>query len=302
MNATRRQVPLVLCCADDGEVALVGVLDELHRKGHAPEVLMGVEAEPATLTAAVDRIRGPALFVLCESEDLDRTQVRRLSGLFSARRGPEHQLLIVQLGPGGGLTMLPKIEAALDAVAGAGPVAGDDDGYHMRDVIEPTGVSALRREAAEQHRRPDRAQAERIARELHDEMVAAEAVLVRRKAEREAYAPPSTPARRPAARRPASARAAGAAVATAGAAAPALDHRAEALVDAETEPLDPTQSDSPAPSAEEEAAEAPGVGPVVERRRTPSGSRKSGPRKSGPRKSAPRDARREEDDSPMANG
>ena len=52
--ARRQHIPLILCCADDGEVALVGVLDELYRKGFVFEVLMGVDVDVVMFINVVD--------------------------------------------------------------------------------------------------------------------------------------------------------------------------------------------------------------------------------------------------------
>ena len=244
VNATGNHVPLILCCAEDGEVALVGVLDELHRMGHSPEVLTGVDSDPAVLTSAVDRVRGAALFILCESHELDRTQSMRLEGLFSARRGPEHDLLTVQLQPRNELAILPRIEAAVEKMSGNPTRASGEGGHHMRDVIGPTGAAAMRREVAEKAAQEQAA--ERIARELHEEMVAAEAVMIRRKAAREADRRPAAstrPASQPRAAAP-SARAPQRA-----APAPTLGGHYDDLVHNQTEPLDPRGHGETPPAA-----------------------------------------------------
>ena len=88
MVEERFHVPLLLCCAEENEVALVRVVDELHKEGRAPEVVAGVDLDGNLLSAAVDRTDGPALFVLCQTDELDRTATRKLSGLFSARKAP----------------------------------------------------------------------------------------------------------------------------------------------------------------------------------------------------------------------
>lgn len=177
MAATLR-TPLILCCAEENEVALVRVLDELHRDGLSPELLAGVDADGGLLTAAVDRTVGPALFVLCQSDELDRSATRRLSGLFSARKGPAHRILTVALAPARPLASLPAIRDALREMDGAPPPPApaaepaEDDRVLLRDVVGTTAVTAVReREQARVQ------QEEELAKDLHREMVAAEALL-----------------------------------------------------------------------------------------------------------------------------
>ncbi len=138
------RLPIVLCCAEESEVALVAVVDVLHRDGFAPEVVPGVETDSALLTDAADRIQGAALFVLCQSEDLDRFQVRRLQGLFSARKGPFHRMVTVDVPPRQAVGMLPAVrEAASKVAGGVGTYDEEDDGRYMRDVVMPTSVAAV---------------------------------------------------------------------------------------------------------------------------------------------------------------
>ncbi len=104
-------------CAEDSEVSLVHLVDVLNRSGRAPEVIAGVEHDTTLLSSATDRTRGAALFVLCQSSELDRSQVLRLSGLFSARKGPQHELLVVDVDGSASLDALPLIEAAMESLS-----------------------------------------------------------------------------------------------------------------------------------------------------------------------------------------
>ncbi len=251
-----KDVPLLLLCAEDSEVTLVQLVDALNRSGRCPEVVAGVEHDTSLLSSATDRMRGAALFVLCQSDDLDRSHVLRLTGLFSARKGPQHQLLVVELDDAQPLQSLPLIEAAVESVACSAPVdheAGDAR-VPRRDVVVMPGESSARnsipnfddpeaadprvleqredeerrvraeeaerkaaeeaerraaeeaerraaeeaeRKAAEEAERKAREEAERkaqeeaeaLARAFHEEMVAAEAVLERRKAGRRSPSP-----------------------------------------------------------------------------------------------------------------
>ncbi len=134
------RLPVILCCAEETEVALVAVIDALHREGFSTEVVPGVETEASLLTAATDRVVGAAVFVLCQSDDLDRFQVRRLQGLFSARKGPEHQMITVDVHAMGPMAILPEVRVAARS-AGTSEPEDEDDGRFMRDVVLPAGVS-----------------------------------------------------------------------------------------------------------------------------------------------------------------
>lgn len=137
------RLPIVLCCAEESEVALVAVVDVLHREGHAPEVAPGVETDAYVLTGAADRVRGPALFVLCQSDDLDRFQVRRLEGLFSARKGPEHRMVTVDVARRSAAAIVVEVRAAARELLRGTGGRDEDDGHYMRDVVMPTSVAAV---------------------------------------------------------------------------------------------------------------------------------------------------------------
>lgn len=156
------RLPIVLCCAEESEVALVAVVDALHREGHAPEVVPGVETDASLMTAATDRVRGPALFVLCQSDDLDRFQVRRLEGLFSARKGPAHRLVTIDVAGRGTAAIVSEVRAAARDVGRGVGGRDEDDGSYMRDVVIPTSVAAV--PGATVPERSDRGAAPRGAR------------------------------------------------------------------------------------------------------------------------------------------
>lgn len=141
MSSEGERVPIFLCCAEENEVALVAAIAELRGQGLEPEVVSGVELDAGILAQAVDQNLGAGLYVLCQSDDLDRFQTRRLEGLFSARKGPAHRLITVELDSGSPLGIVPEITAAADALeAGkAGERRDDDapDAKNLRDVIGP---------------------------------------------------------------------------------------------------------------------------------------------------------------------
>ncbi len=193
----RADIPIVLCCAEDDEPPLAKVVDQLHREGMAPELVTGVELDVGTFSASVDEARGPALYVICQSNSLDRATARRLTGLFSARRGAGQRVVTVTFQPGRPLAILPAIRVAFQqAMLAAGEVLEDaaSGGAHLRDVVEsmtesPVAVAAPLGSPAPVMREGPDPDAERLARELAEGLAEAEAILDRRADDRREPAP-----------------------------------------------------------------------------------------------------------------
>jgi len=152
-------VPLYLCCAEENEVALVALVDELRRESFKPAVVSGVDIDASGFLAAIDEAGATGLFVVCCSRELDSAQARRLSGLFSARRGPRQRLVTVSLPRFNAVAVLPEIRAAMHRLFEHGEDVGPDtDGPAralLRDVVGLTPVSAVRSRATAK-RAPDR--------------------------------------------------------------------------------------------------------------------------------------------------
>ena len=206
MGDAQTQIPVVLCCADESEVLLVNVVESLREEGMAPEVLPGIDADPGLLGHAVDRNDGPGVYVLCESEALDRATIRRLDGLFSARKGPRHRLVVVRLNRQRPLTMLPTIREAVEVLRRAPPHRPDapTGGRNLRDVVGSTRVDAVRR-PRERAAESTPITPDELARQLTAAMEAAEAALDRRRArERQGPPGPSSRAKRPSSGKPVS--------------------------------------------------------------------------------------------------
>ncbi len=142
-SASGDSVPAILfCCAEEDEMALVGIVAELRGRRYNPEILTGVDLDTTVLGKAVDATRGPGLFVLCESPDLDAFQVRRLEGVFSARSGPMHRSACVRMADGPGI--VGQVEAAMQSLGGpATTTKPGGNGSGLRDVVSTTGLSAV---------------------------------------------------------------------------------------------------------------------------------------------------------------
>lgn len=141
VSSAGERVPIFLCCAEENEVGLVSAVTELRSQGLEPVIVPGVELDAGIMAKAVDQNLGAGLYVLCQSDDLDRFQVRRLDGLFSARKGPAHRLLIVELDAAHPLAIVSEIAAAADKLeAGEAEhqsTADAPDSRNLRDVIGP---------------------------------------------------------------------------------------------------------------------------------------------------------------------
>jgi hypothetical protein len=173
MSDERKSIPLFLCCAEDNEVTLVRVVEALQKEGFNPEVVAGVDGDGSLLGSAVDNAEPRALFVICRSKALDRSHVRRLEGLFSARRGPQQRVLTVTLIDDKPLEIMPAIREAMKSLLSAPPESMRPSTELNRDLMRDVVGPGKREERVEADR-------EELARKLHEEMVAAEALLTRR--------------------------------------------------------------------------------------------------------------------------
>lgn len=166
----RGDIPIIICCSEDDEPALAKVLDELRREGMSPELVPGVEFDAALLASALDVAAAETLFVLCTSSSLDKAAVRKLTGLFSARRGPAQRIISTAFTPSRPLAVLPAIRGALKEMRLTDHDANDPDApnTHLRDVVEALTPAALAP-----------ADPEQLARELSRGLTEAAALLDR---------------------------------------------------------------------------------------------------------------------------
>ncbi len=96
-DASLASCPVVLACAEDDLPVLAGVRAALERHGFAVTMLPGVDLDLRVLARHLETTTEGAVYVVCESEDLDPFQIRRIEGLFSANRAPRQSLLHVSL-------------------------------------------------------------------------------------------------------------------------------------------------------------------------------------------------------------
>jgi len=158
---------VVLCGASDLAHDLGSRAEDLLAKGVEVELVVGVERAPARLVEAVQRSRGPGVFVLCRRGD--RPNPNALKALFDETAAPEHRWIDADLRHGGWSRACTRIDAVIEELARARlssddmfdglPRAPTDPGAAKQEVsgvvtlIDPTLLGAPAVVGAERRRR-----------------------------------------------------------------------------------------------------------------------------------------------------
>lgn len=93
-----RKIAITLVCAAEDERAVELVLDQLRAANFDAALVSAIDRHPRRLGEALDR--GGAewgVIVVCMSKQLDGLELRKIEGLFSARRGPNHAIVRVDI-------------------------------------------------------------------------------------------------------------------------------------------------------------------------------------------------------------
>lgn len=98
MGGPKVVVTLVCTHADEDEVD--DIFDGLRAVGREAELIVGIEQQPRLIADAIERSGDWGLIVLCSSPRLSEDACRKAEGLFSARRGPNHAMVRVDLSQG----------------------------------------------------------------------------------------------------------------------------------------------------------------------------------------------------------
>ena len=93
-----RKIAITLVCAAEDELAVELVLDRLRAANFETELVAGVDRQPRRLGEALDRCGEWGVIVACVSKHLDGPALRKIEGVFSARRGPNHAIVRVDIG------------------------------------------------------------------------------------------------------------------------------------------------------------------------------------------------------------
>lgn len=92
-----RKVAVTLVCAADDEPTLEPVLERLRAAHFDAELVAGVDRQPRRVGEALDRCGERGVVVACVSKRLDGPELRKVEGVFSARRGPNHAIIRVDI-------------------------------------------------------------------------------------------------------------------------------------------------------------------------------------------------------------
>jgi hypothetical protein len=132
-----RKVVVTLVCATADRESLDDVVDGLSATGRDVGIVAGVDEHPRRMGDAIDRCGSSGLVVLCTSVRIDAPTLRSIEGLFSARRGPNHAMVRVDISQPPTET-IAAIQRALDGfMASQGRVRRPITGPSSREVIGP---------------------------------------------------------------------------------------------------------------------------------------------------------------------
>jgi hypothetical protein len=138
-----RKVVVTLVCATADRESLDDVVDGLSATGRDVGIVAGVDEHPRRMGDAIDRCGSSGLVVLCTSVRIDAPTLRSIEGLFSARRGPNHAMVRVDISQPPTET-ISAIQRALDGfMASQGRVRRPTAGQSSREVIGPVLSRAL---------------------------------------------------------------------------------------------------------------------------------------------------------------
>jgi hypothetical protein len=144
-----QSISVILCCAHADAVHVRPLAEYLRSKGTKVRLLEGIDEDAHLLGASLDLELGACMFVACLSDTLGPKDFRRLTGIYSARKGPQHYLADIMVEPDELPAMIENINVALGR-AGKVIASGDRDKRansrgptRLRDVVGVTGISAV---------------------------------------------------------------------------------------------------------------------------------------------------------------
>jgi hypothetical protein len=146
--AAKLDVSVVVVGAPEDVSAMKMVAERLGKEGLGGrmELIPGTEVE--RMGQIVDSYPGRTLFIALESVAFPKPLVRRLEGVFGARRGPDQRLFAVVLDPRVPLSVMPPIRAAVAEYALPGASAAlsrtGSASISRREVVSPAAVARAR--------------------------------------------------------------------------------------------------------------------------------------------------------------
>ena len=140
MDAHKVIVTLVCTHADEDEVD--DIVDGLRAAGRTARLVVGVEDQARLIGEAIERTGDCGLIVLCTSAQLDGPLLRRIEGLFSARRGPNHAMVRIDLANSINESVAAISRAYEGFIASQGRIgrrAQTAEGGNLREVVAVKG-------------------------------------------------------------------------------------------------------------------------------------------------------------------
>ena len=104
---------MILCCARADVAHVRPIAEHLRKAGTKAQLLEGVDEDPHLLGASLDSEQGACMFVACLSDSLGPKDLRRLTGIYSARKGPQHYFADIMVEPDELPAMLEHLNVAL---------------------------------------------------------------------------------------------------------------------------------------------------------------------------------------------
>jgi hypothetical protein len=142
-------ISVILCCARADAAHVRPLAEYLRGKGNKVRLLEGIDEDAHLLGDSLDLETGACMFVACLSDTLGPKDFRRLTGIYSARKGPQHYLADILVEPDELPAMIESINVALgraSKIVGSGDRdkrANSRGPTRLRDVVGVTDISAV---------------------------------------------------------------------------------------------------------------------------------------------------------------
>ena len=141
----RPKVVVTFVCASSDQVRIEPVVEALRASGREAELVAGVDEQPRRVGEAIDRCGEWGLIAVCTSRHLDGPDLRKVEGVFSARRGPNYAMIRVDASQPE-REIVAAIERAAEAFAShQGRIVrrSKSDGPQLREVLPVGDMSTL---------------------------------------------------------------------------------------------------------------------------------------------------------------
>lgn len=151
-------IAVILCCARSDAAYVRPLAEHMRNKGFKVRLLEGIDEDTHLLGTSLDLEEGACMFVACLSDTLGPKEFRRLTGIYNARKGPQHYLADLMVEPDELPAMVENLNTALgraNKVITSGERekrASNQGPAHLRDVVGVTDISAVAKAPATRSR------------------------------------------------------------------------------------------------------------------------------------------------------